>query len=280
MDGLEQGGNGFDEAQIDMRGCRSAVDGRRSNMMTNGSDHALALWLKRLMLRSPLSEADRNIVRSFPGTVKVIEGSRDIVRLGEQTEHVSLVVDGVVARFGQMADGNRQFTAFFIPGDMADLHAAVMPVVSSPLQTTSPTTLYQIDRAVIRDAAERSPSLAQAFWCDCVTEGQISAEWLLTIGRGTALARVAHLFCELACRYEAISDESGRFPLLLTQAHIGDALGLTAVHVNRMVRQLRESGSILMENGHVTILDWTLLRRQGGFTGAYLHLNDPSRNGS
>ncbi|TCP29345.1 Crp/Fnr family transcriptional regulator [Sphingomonas sp. BK235] len=235
---------------------------------------ALALWLQRLMLRSPLSQQDQDIVRSFPGVIRKVDGTRDIVRLGERTSHVSLVVDGVVARFGQTADGNRQFTAFFIRGDMADLHAAVMPVVSSPLQSTCPTVLFQIDRQVIRTAAAQSPSLAKAFWCDCVTESQIGAEWLVSIGRGSALSRIAHLLCEFACRYGVMSGERDRFPLLLTQAHIGDAVGLTAVHVNRTIRALRESGSVIAEAGQVTIRDWDLLRRQGGFDPGYLHLND------
>lgn len=244
--------------------------------MTPGDEkEALALWLQRLMLRSPLSEQDQDTVRSFPGVIRKVDGTRDIVRLGERTSHVSLVVDGVVARFGQTSDGNRQFTAFFIRGDMADLHAAVMPVVSSPLQATCPTILYQIERQVIRTAAAQSPSLAKAFWCDCVTESQIGAEWLVSIGRGSALSRIAHLLCELACRYEPSSGRRDRFPLLLTQAHIGDAVGLTAVHVNRMIRELRESGSVLAEAGEVTILNWDMLRRQGGFNERYLHLNDP-----
>lgn len=239
---------------------------------------ALDLWVRRLELRSFLTETDRHTIMSFTGRLDEYKPSRDVVRLGERTQHASLVVSGVVARFGQVHDGSRQFTAFFIPGDMADLHSAVMPVVSQPLQTTSALVVYRVEHEQIRAAGERSATLARAFWRDCVADSQVAAEWLVNIGRRTALARVAHLLCELGCRYRSVGLAERTFPLEPTQAHLGDALGLTGVHVNRMMRALRERNLIETSGGLVDVKDWAGLATVGEFDPAYLHLHQEIPN--
>ncbi len=239
--------------------------------MTEGHE-ALALWLRRLEMRSPLTNFDRETVLSLPGQLRRYASSRDLVRLGERTQHSCLVVDGIVARFGQTAEGHRQLTAFYIPGDMADLHSAVLPVVTAPLQSMVSATIYQVPHDVIRRAGERSATLARAFWRDCVADAQIASEWLLNVGRRGALARVAHLLCELSCRYQVVGLTRHEFPLHLTQTHIGEALGLTGVHVNRMMRALRTQGLVQTDANTLRILDWKGLAAQGDFDPAYLHL--------
>lgn len=233
---------------------------------------ALAVWFRRLELRSFLTEADRRTVMAFAGKLDEHRPSRDVVRLAERTRHASLVVSGVVARFGQVHDGSRQLTAFFIPGDMADLHSAVMPVASQPLQSTSAVVVYRVEHEEIRAAGEDSPTLARAFWRDCVADSQVAAEWMVNIGRRSALARVAHLLCELGCRYRSVGLADRTFPLGPTQAQLGDALGLTGVHVNRMMRTLRDRGLIRTSEGRVVVLDWDGLVAAGEFDAGYLHL--------
>ena len=233
---------------------------------------ALALCLRRLEQRSELTDQDRATVLSWPGIVTHYKSSRDVVRLGEQTRHSCLVMDGMVARFGQTSDGHRQLTALYIPGDMADLHSTVLPLVSSPLQSLISATLYRIPHDVIREAAASSPTLGQALWRDCTVDAQIASEWLLNIGRRGAVEKLAHLICELACRYRAAGLGEHRFPLLLTQVHVGEALGLTGVHVNRMLRVLRDRELIAMDDGDLVIRDWDGLRAVGDFDPMYLHL--------
>ncbi|MFD1789797.1 Crp/Fnr family transcriptional regulator [Sphingomonas floccifaciens] len=238
----------------------------------NEGQEALALWLRRLELRSPLTNFDRETVLSFPGTLRRYASSRDIVRLGERTQQSCLVVDGIVARFGQTSEGHRQLTAFYIPGDMADLHSAVLPVVTAPLQSAMTATVYFVPHDVIRRAGERSATLARAFWRDCVVDAQVASEWLLNVGRRGALARVAHLLCELSCRHFAVGLTRYEFPLNLTQTHIGEALGLTGVHVNRMMRALRSQSLVQTEGNMLKILDWAGLASVGDFDPGYLHM--------
>lgn len=239
--------------------------------MTEGHE-ALSRWLRRLEIRSPLTNSDREAVMGLPGQIRRYASSRDIVRLGERTQHSCLVVDGIVARFGQAPDGHRQLTALFIPGDMADLHSAVLPVVTAPLQSTVSATILLIPHDILHRAAERSPTLARALWRDCVADAQIGCEWLLTIGRRSALARVAHLLCELSFRYQAVDLPHREFALNLTQTHVGEALGLTGVHVNRMMRTLRDHGLIATDGNMLHILDWNGLAAAGEFDPGYLHL--------
>ena len=240
---------------------------------------ALAKWLSRLELRCRLSDADRATAAALPGRVEVFGSGRDIVELGDRVSHCCLVAEGLVARFGQVESGPRQFTAFYLPGDMGDLHSAVLPRITAPLQSAVQATVIFVPHADVLDAAERSPALARAFWRDCVVDAQVAAEWMLNNGRRDARGRVAHLLCELNCRYARIGESGHGFPVDFTQAQLADAAGLTPVHVNRILRGLREEGAIEVRDRRATVMNWDLLRRIGGFDPAYLHL-EPGEGGS
>lgn len=238
----------------------------------NSVGQALEFWVKRLALRGPLTACDRDMILDLPGVTKTYRPSQDIVQLGARATQVSLVVDGVIARFGQARSGARQLTALYIPGDMCDLHSAVLPVVSAPLQSTQGATLYRISHDDIRDVANRSPALARAFWRDCAVDGQIASEWLLNVGRRSAIAKLSHLICELACRFTAIGQPLANFSIGMTQNQLGEATGLTGVHVNRTLRLLREQGLIAASANGLKIVDWPRLVAVAEFDTAYLHL--------
>ena len=237
----------------------------------DGRSAALAKWLTRLSVRSDLTDEDRATVIGFSGRVEPFGTSRDVVKLGQRTTHCCLVAEGLVARFGQTADGLRQLSAVYIPGDMADLHSAVLPMVSAPLQSAIRATVVFIPHEEVIAATERSPVLARAFWRDCVADAQITSEWMLNNGRRDARSRLAHLMCELACRYAVIGEGGNSFPLELSQNHLADATGLTAVHVNRTLRVLRECGAFAVKDRRGHVLDWNRLTHLAEFDPAYLH---------
>lgn len=235
--------------------------------------NGLARWLRRLELRCRLDDGQRRTILNLPHEIVEVLSNRDFVRLGERTHHACLVVNGLVGRFGQSASGMRQISAIHIPGDMVDLHSVVAPTALSALSTLTPATILRVPHAAMIDVAEADPVLARAFWRDCVVDAAVLAETVLSIGRRPAAARIAHLLCELAVRFCLVNLCDGPcFEFNLTQPHLGDATGLTAVHVNRTLRQLRESRIVTVAGREVQIHDWYQLARIGDFDPIYLDL--------
>lgn len=239
------------------------------------ASESLKLFLGKLVARSPLSPTEREEILSLPTTPLLLPAHMEIVRLGEQTGHAVLVADGLVARFAQMEDGRRQHVALHIAGDMPDLHSLVLPAAPAPLVALTATTVFHVPHASLRALSSAYSSIAAALWRECVIDGQIMMQWLVSVGRRDARGRLAHLLCEMATRCEWIGAyRNGSFPFPITQEQIADALGLTSVHVNRSLQALRQEGFVRVSRGEVTILDWDALVFAAEFDPAYLHLPD------
>lgn len=241
--------------------------------MTRSAEAALALYLDRLCLRSPLGDDERAALFDLPSKAQVVGVERDFVRIGDRVEHACLVVDGLVARFAQIRSGTRSFVALHIPGDMADLHSVVAPEVTWALHALTATTILRIPHTAIRTIADRYPALARAFWRDCVVDATVLAQWTVNISRKDALARVAHLLAEMNARYGAIGLKADKtFPFPITQTDLADAVGLTSVHLNRVLGRLRDNALAIKRVDSVTIENAPGLARIGEFDPAYLQL--------
>ena len=228
-------------------------------------------FVERLTARSRLSEAEQEALLGLPTEVSNVEVHRDLVRLGATVDHVTVVAEGVVARFGQNAEGERQITALHIAGDAPDLHLVVVPRDSCPLQALSSTTILRIPHTALREVAARHPAVAEALWRHCSADAAITAQWVVNLGRRDAQARMAHLLCEMAARADAqIVDGKADFFFPLTQTHLADATGLTPVHVNRTLRALAEQGLVRLSDRRSWIIDWEGLVKRGEFDPGYL----------
>jgi CRP-like cAMP-binding protein len=244
--------------------------------MAHGQGVALRLFLKRLSSRSVLTETEQNALLDLTGDIKLLASHADFVRLGERVDHSCLVVSGMVGRFGSNRDGVRQITCLHMPGDMADLPSVVSPRSGWGLGALTATTVLRIPHTELQRLAANHPGVAEALWRDCVAEGSIFSEWVVNVGRRDAASRIAHLFCEMAIRSEqAGHGDRQSFPLPITQTDLGDATGLTNIHVNRTLRQLRSEGLVRMGAGIVIIHDWDRLVSVGDFDPAFLLLNGP-----
>lgn len=231
----------------------------------------LQRFLERLTARSLLSQAEQQAILDLPGHAAQVQANRDFVRPDEVVDHACLVVAGIVGRFGQNADGERQITALHIAGDLADLHSVVQPRGISALQALSTATILRVPHRAIRATAARFPAIAEALWRDCMVDASILSQWVVNVGRRDAKARMAHLLCELAVRFRAVGEsEAILFDLPVTQGHLANATGLTPVHVNRMLKALREDGVVFVSSRMVHVLDWKELARLGEFDPAYL----------
>jgi CRP-like cAMP-binding protein len=236
-------------------------------------DAALRLYLDRLLLRSRLSAEQRRAILELPAHRVNVDVRRDFVAVGDKVDHACLIVEGLVARFAQTRDGNRSIVAFHIPGDMADLHSVVAPHVTWALHALAPSVIVRVPHAGLIDLAERHPDIAIAFWRDCVADANILAQWTVNIARKDAVARVAHLMCEMSLRYQAVGLAGPQsFPFPITQGNLADAVGLTPVHLNRVLRRLKEDGAAAKEPAGMSILGFARLAALGEFDEAYLQL--------
>ena len=236
-------------------------------------------FLDKLVARSNLGAAERQAILNLPAVPAQIQANRDFVRLGERVHHSCFVVAGLVGRFGQNRDGNRQITAVHIPSDMVDLHSVVAPDACSALQALAVTTILRVPHDALRDAAHRYPAIAEAFWRECVVDAAVLAEWVVNVGRRDARSRIAHLLCEVACRMEGLGAKVGtEIPFPATQLHIADMTGLTSVHVNRSLQALRGAGIVAVQSRTISILDWEQLTRIGDFDPDYLSLGKPAND--
>jgi CRP-like cAMP-binding protein len=230
-------------------------------------------FLAKLVSRSRLSEAEQRAILGLPAQPHQIQTNHDFVRLGERVEHCCFVVDGLVGRFGQNREGNRQITAVHVATDMVDLHSVVAPEAASALQALAVTTILRVPHGALRDAARRHPAIAEAFWRECVIDAAVLAEWVVNLGRRDARSRLAHLLCEIACRTEGAGRRAGSsFEFPATQAHIADMLGLTPVHVNRTLQGLKKEQVVTVQSRQVHVHDWDRLVRIGDFDPDYLHI--------
>jgi CRP-like cAMP-binding protein len=235
---------------------------------------ALERFVARLTRRSVLNDEEVQALLALPAEMKDVAANRDFVRMEERTTHACLLEDGLTARFGQTASGERQIIMLHIPGDMADLHSVVTPKVTTPLHALTRSTIWRIPHESLKEVASRYPAVAHAFWRDGMVDANIIAQSLLNLGRRPARGRLAHLLCEMRERYREIGvDVTREFAFPATQQQIGDALGLTPVHINRTVRALREAGLVEVSGGVVRIFDWEGLQSAGDFDPAYLTLN-------
>jgi CRP-like cAMP-binding protein len=245
--------------------------------MHNLQTSALQLFVKRLASRSIFTNDEKSALLRLNGQIEQRPAHIDFVRLGERVDHSLLVVDGLVGRFGQNNRGGRQITCLHIPGDMADLPSVVSPRAGWALTALSKVTILRLAHADLRHLAAKHHGIAEAFWRDCVADGSIFSEWVVNVGRRDALARLAHLFCEMAIKCEqAGSGDRRSFPLPITQLDLGDATGLTNVHVNRTLKELKARTIVELQQGRVTVHDWDTMVATGDFQADYMLLDGQS----
>lgn len=234
------------------------------------------VFLDKLTGRSVLGDAECHAILGLPGRPVQVRTNRDFVRLGEQVEHASLVVEGLVGCFGQNRDGARQITAIHIDGDMVNLNSVVAPGATSALQALTVSTVIQVPHAALHEMALRYPAIAEAFWRETVADAAILADWTVNVGRRDARSRTAHLLCEMVCRYDRGDNANGAsFHFPVTQTHLADMLALTSVHVNRTLKGLKEDRVVQVSAREITVLDWDRLVEIGDFDPAYLQIGRP-----
>jgi CRP-like cAMP-binding protein len=232
------------------------------------------LLIRKLTHLAVLSAADARALEDAAGQARDVGAAMDLIQVGEQPRACTVLLDGWACRYKRLPDGKRQITGFVLPGDPCDLGGLMMGRMDHSVGTLTPARIASIPRDILLGIMDRHPSLARALWQETLAEGAIAREWVVNVGRRTAMERIAHLLCELGLRLQALglADTSG-FVLPITQAEIADATGQTSVHVNRTLQALRREGLIVWSGREVMISDWDRLKQAGSFAPDYLFLN-------
>jgi CRP-like cAMP-binding protein len=235
-------------------------------------NEALRLWASRLASRSALASEEIEAIFELPFEVKRLSLNQDVNKPGEPASGVHIVSYGLIGRYRRNGNGSRQIAAIYLPGDACNLPSLMLPGRSSSLVALNEADCVVVSRDSLERLASRSPAIAMALWRDCSVDHEVSMEWTFVLGGKMASSQLAHFLCELGCRFEQKGELRVSFPLYMSQETIGAVLGLTAVHVNRMLRQLKDAGFIATRDRRVSILNWQGLSSLAGFSEAYLHL--------
>jgi len=236
--------------------------------------NALEKFLRRLLLRSALSDADQKAILSLPGEEVQTDAHRDIVRPGSVSTYSCLVVDGLVGRFDQLANGHRQTTALHIVGDFCDLHSLAVPETGWGIVSLTNTVVRLVPHDALRKLTDSSHDIAMAFWRDTVVDASILAKWNSALGRRDAKARLAHLLCEMGLRFEQAGiGKRCDFELAITQAQLSDVLGVTPVHLNRTMQALRQEGLLETSGSRFRLPNRMRLSQVAQFDDSYLLLH-------
>jgi CRP-like cAMP-binding protein len=236
-------------------------------------NHPVSPLIRKLESIFTLSDAERQAILDLPLQVTHLRADQDIVREGDRPTRSCVLLEGFAAMFKVTAEGKRQITAFYIPGDIPDLQSLHLEVLDTGLGTLSPCKVGFIQHEALQDLCDRNPRIAKALWRETLIDAAIFREWTVNVGRREAYARIAHILCELTVRMKAVGltrDDTCKIPI--TQNEFADATGLSNVHVNRVLQALRSDGLILLKGDTLQIPDWDKLKQAGDFDPTYLHL--------
>lgn len=226
--------------------------------------------LKKLGHFGELDRSEVELLDSLTNDVRCVAPKKDIVSEGMRPTHLHVILHGWAARYRMLPNGTRQITAFLIPGDFCDLHASILKLDHN-VAALSACKVACIASDEFDRLTATHPRLTRSMLRCTLQNEAILREWIVNIGRRTSYERIAHLLCELRCRLSAVGLVLyDRFDFPVTQTDLADAAGLTAVHVNRVIRRLRTNDLIRLAGNVVTLKDVAALEKVAGFDPRYL----------
>ncbi|MGX5843565.1 Crp/Fnr family transcriptional regulator [Mesorhizobium sp. ArgA1] len=234
-------------------------------------------FVRKLMGFGPLTDADRAWLETVTKLSYEVGTDTDIIREGDNPDRVHVILEGFAARYKVTFEGKRQLFGYLIPGDFCDLHVAVLRRMDHSIATLTPCVVATLPTETVAELTETRPALARAFWwCSLVDEATLR-EWLLNMGQRPAAQGLAHLFCELHARLEAVGlTDDGHFDLPVTQVELADTMGLSFVHVNRSLAELRKQNLVTLRDNKIVIPHVGRLKAYAGFDPSYLHIRVPA----
>ncbi|WP_188580159.1 Crp/Fnr family transcriptional regulator [Azorhizobium oxalatiphilum] len=236
--------------------------------------------VRKLSARFPLNPVDANAVLDVPASLRWHEPGTHLVREGEEPrDYCSMVVSGLALRQKTTSSGQRQIISIHVCGDFLDAQHLFLERADHTVEALTRLRVVEFSRTSLRAVALSRPNVGRALWTEALSEASIFREWVLNVGARKAPARVAHLLCEIALRFEGAGLGSrDAFHIPMSQEQIGDAVGLTPVHVNRTLKGLSADGLIERDGRSIRIRNWERLQTAADFNPLYLHLQETTRD--
>lgn len=234
--------------------------------------------LLKLRARDAISVEEENAVRALVAEVREFPAKTTVIRAEQHLDTSTLLLDGWMCRYKDLCSGQRQITELHVAGDFVDLHSFTLKRLDHNIMTLTPCRIAVVPHQRLRVLSEQHPHLTRLYWLTTNIDAAGHREWELSLGRRPATARLAHLFCEMHVRLGLVGLTDGlRYALPLTQLDLAECTGLTPVHVNRMLKDLREQRIVEMRRGMVQIHDWERLVAVAEFNRAFLYLEREPR---
>jgi CRP-like cAMP-binding protein len=236
-------------------------------------EEALRGLLLKLRARDIVSAEEEQVLRDSIGDIRSVAAGRTIVQAGVTLSECTLLFEGFVCRYRDLADGQRQIMELHVPGDFLDLHSFLLKRLEHHVGAMTRVRFALVPHDALRTITESYPHLGRLMWFSTLLDAAIHREKILSVGRRSAIGRIAHILCELFVRLEIVGLTAGKsYRLPLTQTDLADVTGLTSVHVNRMLKKLRDEELATFRSGEVRIHDFERLQRVAEFSPAYLYL--------
>ena len=222
--------------------------------------------------REELAAEELKALEASVDEVVTYPSRRIIVPHGKVIDTSMLLIQGLMARYMDGADGSRQLVAIHVPGDFVDLHAFPLRKLDHDIGTLTPCSVAKFKHDEIETLIVAHPNLGRQLWFSTLLDAAMHREWIFRLGRLGAAGRVAHFFAETERRLRMVGmSDSKSFALPLQQSDIASACGITAVHTNRVLRDLRERGIVTFASGTVRIGNLAALHREAEFDDQYLY---------
>jgi len=222
-----------------------------------------------------LLDADRIVLEALGSSTEIVPAHTDLVREDERPRGILLVLEGMAFRYKMRANGSRQISAYLVPGDMGDLDVGLLDRMDHGICTFSACKVAWIKPEVLAGIRENHPEVARAIRMGTLVDEATLREWLMNVGCRVAIERLAHLFSELLLRLQVVGLTSGNsYTLPVSQGELADTTGMSNVHVNRSLMELRRRGLIQLSGKTLTILDVPALKALAEFKPNYLHLGE------
>ena len=226
----------------------------------------------RLMGVAELSDDDLGLLTGMPCTIGHFASHEPLLRKSDRPSRCCLLLQGYLC-WRDHNDG--QITSIYVPGDVPDLHATIMPRLDGRLTALGPAVVAFVPHVFFQEISSLSPNLDRALQLLMHADACCLRKWIINLGSRDSLTRAAHLICEIAARLQAVGlAKDNQFSSPFTQSDLASACAISPVHANRIIQELRRKHALKWQSRTITIIDWQALSRIACFEPDYLGLRD------